>query len=88
MSLVDNSPELLCISFFYNLESFPKVWLSNRIAKMNVNKKLDRLKQWAGERMGGEVKTNTSDEFKALEMEMTLRHEGMAWKAPSMTSGY
>ncbi|KAL2358747.1 BAR domain-containing protein [Cryomyces antarcticus] len=44
---------------------------------MNVNKKLGRFKQWAGERMGGEVKTTTSDEFKALEMEMTLRHEGM-----------
>ncbi len=44
---------------------------------MNVNKKLDRFKQWAGERMGGEVKTNVSDDFKALEVEMGLRHEGM-----------
>ena len=43
---------------------------------MNVNKKLDRFKQWAGERMGGEIKTNTSDDFKALEVEMGLRHEG------------
>lgn len=43
---------------------------------MNVNKKLDRLKQWAGERMGGEAKTNVSDDFKALEIEMGLRHEG------------
>lgn len=43
---------------------------------MNVNKKLDRFKQWAGERMGGEVKTNVSDDFKALEVEMALRHEG------------
>lgn len=43
---------------------------------MNVNKKLDRLKQWTGERMGKEVKTGVSDEFKALEMEMALRHEG------------
>lgn len=43
---------------------------------MNVNKKLDRLKQWAGERMGGEVKTNVSDDFKALETEMNLRHDG------------
>ena len=43
---------------------------------MNVNKKLDRFKQWAGERMGGEVKTNVSDDFKALEVEMGLRHEG------------
>lgn len=44
---------------------------------MNVNKKLDRFKQWAGERMGGEVKTNVSDDFKALETEMNLRHDGM-----------
>lgn len=44
---------------------------------MNVNKKLGRFKQWAGEKMGGEIKTGTSDEFKALEMEMNLRHEGM-----------
>lgn len=43
---------------------------------MNVNKKLDRFKQWAGERMGGEVKTNVSEDFKALEVEMALRHEG------------
>jgi hypothetical protein len=44
---------------------------------MNINKKLDRVKQWAGEKMGGEVKTNVSDEFKSLEMEMDLRHDGM-----------
>lgn len=43
---------------------------------MNVNKKLDRFKQWAGERMGGEAKTGVSDDFKSLEREMTLRHEG------------
>lgn len=43
---------------------------------MNINKKLDRMKQWAGERMGQEVKTNMTDEFKSLEIEMTLRHEG------------
>ncbi|KAF8244773.1 BAR-domain-containing protein [Wilcoxina mikolae CBS 423.85] len=42
-----------------------------------MNKKLDRFKQWAGERMGGEAKTSTSDEFKSLEMEMNLRHDGM-----------
>ncbi|KAK4992959.1 hypothetical protein LTR66_006150 [Elasticomyces elasticus] len=53
---------------------------------MNVNKRLGRLKQWAGERMGGEVKTNTTDEFKALETEMTLRHEGMEKMQRSMTS--
>lgn len=44
---------------------------------MLVNKKLGRFKQWAGEKMGGEVKTGVSDDFKALETEMNLRHEGM-----------
>ncbi|KAF2736937.1 BAR-domain-containing protein [Polyplosphaeria fusca] len=44
---------------------------------MNVNKKLDRFKQWAGEKMGGEIKTGLSDDFKALETEMNLRHEGL-----------
>jgi BAR domain len=44
---------------------------------MNINKKLDRVKQWAGEKMGAESKTNVSEEFKALEMEMQLRYEGM-----------
>ena len=43
---------------------------------MHVHKRLDRFKQWAGERMGGEAKTDVSDEFKSLEMEMALRHEG------------
>ena len=43
---------------------------------MNINKKLDRVKQWAGEKMGAESKTGVSEEFKLLEMEMTLRHEG------------
>ncbi|KAK5065242.1 hypothetical protein LTR84_001080 [Exophiala bonariae] len=44
---------------------------------MNVNKKLDRFKQWAGERMGSEIKTNVSDDFKAMELEMTLRQDGL-----------
>lgn len=43
---------------------------------MNVNRKFDRFKQWAGERMGGEAKTTLSDDFKALETEMNVRHEG------------
>lgn len=47
---------------------------------MNINKKLDRVKQWAGEKMGQEAKTNTSEEFKALEMEMMLRYEGRSAK--------
>jgi len=44
--------------------------------KMLVNKKLNRLRHWAGEKMGGEVKTSQSDEFKALETEMGIRQEG------------
>ena len=43
---------------------------------INVNKKLGRFKQWAGERMGGEVKTDTDDDFKTLEVEMGLRQNG------------
>ncbi|KAI9677452.1 MAG: hypothetical protein M1817_006406 [Caeruleum heppii] len=53
---------------------------------MNVNKKLDRFKQWAGERMGGEVKTSVSDDFQALEEEMVGRHRGMERLQKSMTS--
>jgi hypothetical protein len=45
---------------------------------MNINKKLDRVKQWAGEKMGAESKTGVSNEFKALETEMTLRHDGQS----------
>ncbi|KAE8382060.1 hypothetical protein BDV26DRAFT_37734 [Aspergillus bertholletiae] len=44
---------------------------------MNVNRKFDRFKQWAGERMGGEVKTSLSDDFKAMETEMGVRNEGL-----------
>lgn len=39
-------------------------------------KRLDRLKQWAGEKMGGEIKTTLSDDFKAMESEMQLRQDG------------
>ncbi|KAL2865670.1 BAR domain protein [Aspergillus lucknowensis] len=53
---------------------------------MNVNKRFDRFKQWAGERMGGEVKTNVSDDFKALETEMGVRHEGVERIHKSMAS--
>ncbi|KAL1793454.1 hypothetical protein ACET3X_008436 [Alternaria dauci] len=44
---------------------------------MNVTKKFDRLKQWTNEKMGAEARTGLSEEFKALEVEMNLRHEGM-----------
>lgn len=43
---------------------------------MNIGKRFDRMKQWTDERMGKEIKTAASDEFKALELEMQLRHEG------------
>jgi len=46
------------------------------LTDMNVNKRLNRLAHWAGEKMGSEVKTNSSEEFRALETEMQLRHEG------------
>jgi hypothetical protein len=44
---------------------------------MNVTKKFDRLKQWTNEKMGAEARTGLSEEFKSLELEMNLRHEGM-----------
>ncbi|KAI1493310.1 hypothetical protein F5X96DRAFT_238240 [Biscogniauxia mediterranea] len=44
---------------------------------MNFTKKIDRAFQWAGEKMGHEAKTSHSDEFKMLETEMALRHDGM-----------
>lgn len=44
---------------------------------MNVNKKLDRFRQWGKEKVGaGGDKTQTTDDFKQLEAEMNLRHEG------------
>ncbi|QSZ35163.1 hypothetical protein DSL72_008030 [Monilinia vaccinii-corymbosi] len=52
---------------------------------MNVGKKFGRVKQWAGEKMGQESKTEVSDEFKSLEVEMQLRHEGMEKLQRSMT---
>jgi hypothetical protein len=52
---------------------------------MNINKKFDRLKQWTHEKMGAEARTGLSDEFKALEMEMNLRHEGMPAVPPLAT---
>jgi hypothetical protein len=49
---------------------------------MNVNKKFDRFKQWGRERMGSEVKTDNSDDFKMLEVEMALRQEGKSFLDP------
>lgn len=47
---------------------------------MHFTKKIDRAFQWAGEKMGAEARTAHSDEFKNLETEMTLRHEGLSPK--------
>lgn len=46
-------------------------------------KKFDRAFQWAGERMGNEARTGTTEEFKMLETEMALRFDG---KSPSHLS--
>lgn len=43
---------------------------------MNFTKKFDRAFQWAGEKMGSEARTATSEEFKELETEMALRFDG------------
>ena len=57
--------------------SFTQQTNNDNTAKMNIGKRFDRMKQWTDERMGKEIKTAASDEFKALELEMQLRHEGM-----------
>ncbi|XXG99582.1 hypothetical protein Hte_005921 [Hypoxylon texense] len=53
---------------------------------MNFTKKIDRAFQWAGEKMGQEAKTSHSDEFRNLETEMALRHEGYERLQKSMTA--
>ena len=51
---------------------------------MNVNKKLDRFRQWGKEKMGGGGdKTDTSEDFKSLEAEMDLRQAGTPRSSPS-----
>lgn len=44
---------------------------------MTFTKKIDRARQWAGEKMGAETKTSQSDEFQMLEGEMGFRQTGM-----------
>ncbi|KAM4064440.1 BAR domain-containing protein [Hirsutella rhossiliensis] len=44
---------------------------------MAFTKKIDRARQWAGEKMGGEARTSQSDEFQTLEAEMGMRQAGM-----------
>ncbi|KAI5865213.1 BAR-domain-containing protein [Durotheca rogersii] len=53
---------------------------------MNFTKKIDRAFQWAGEKMGQEAKTSHSDEFRNLENEMALRHEGYERLQKSMNA--
>jgi len=53
---------------------------------MNFTKKFDRAFQWAGEKMGQEAKTAQSEDFKSLETEMALRHEGMERLQKSMNT--
>lgn len=50
---------------------------------MHFTKKIDRAFQWAGEKMGAEAKTTHSDDFKMLETEMNLRHDGTSIRLPS-----
>jgi hypothetical protein len=49
---------------------------------MGITKKFDRAFQWAGEKMGQEAKTSHTDDFRMLETEMALRHEGTLPSSP------
>jgi hypothetical protein len=49
---------------------------------MNFTRKIDRAMQWAGEKMGAEAKATHSEEFKELEAEMDIRHEGLCFFQP------
>lgn len=42
-----------------------------------MQKKIGRLGQWTKEMLGREQRTQTTDEFKELEQEMQMRHEGI-----------
>ncbi|KAK9456325.1 hypothetical protein V1511DRAFT_487226 [Dipodascopsis uninucleata] len=41
-----------------------------------MTKKIDRLRQWTSEKLGQEQKTQESEEFRELEMEINMRYEG------------
>ncbi|KAL7941317.1 BAR domain-containing protein [Trichoderma barbatum] len=51
---------------------------------MNFTRKIDRAMQWAGEKMGAEAKATHTEEFKELESEMDIRHDGMERLLKSM----
>lgn len=44
---------------------------------MKVNKRIDKLKQWTGEKLGGQQKTELSDDFQSLEQDVGLRKSGV-----------
>ncbi|KAI0244200.1 hypothetical protein L0F63_007232 [Massospora cicadina] len=46
---------------------------------MSLGKNLGKFRQWTSERMGGAEKTDTSDDFKLLELETDQRRE--SWKS-------
>jgi hypothetical protein len=50
---------------------------------MVFTKKIDRAFQWAGEKMGQESKITHTDDFRMLETEMALRHDGMLYSLRS-----
>lgn len=53
---------------------------------MNFTKKFDRAFQWAGEKMGQEARTTTTEEFRNLEMEMALRFDGTSSSSRLLTT--
>ncbi|KAI9896805.1 hypothetical protein N3K66_007827 [Trichothecium roseum] len=53
---------------------------------MNFTKKIGRARQWAGEKFGAEAKTSQTDEFRMMEAETNLRHEGTERLHKSMNS--
>ncbi|KNF03779.1 hypothetical protein PSTG_02874 [Puccinia striiformis f. sp. tritici PST-78] len=44
---------------------------------MKVNKRIGKLKQWTGEKLGGQQKTELSEDFQSLEQDVELRKLGV-----------
>lgn len=59
---------------------FHIVSLSFANVEMNVNKRFQKLQQWGKEKMGSDGRSGASDDFKALETEMNMRHSGKRWR--------
>jgi len=49
----------------------------NKRKKMKVNKRIGKLKQWTGEKLGGQQKTELSEDFQSLEQDVELRKAGV-----------